>query len=66
MNPKPIKYAIVIILLVAGVALLSKITHKTDTEEIMENLQEIVKNFTDESQQYIIQLSDYLIQYFII
>ena len=34
MNPKPIKYAIVIILLVAGVALLSKITHKTDTEEI--------------------------------
>lgn len=34
MNSKPIKYAIVIILLVAGVALLSKITHKTDTEEI--------------------------------
>ena len=34
MTSKPIKYAIVIILLVAGVALLSKITHKTDTDEI--------------------------------
>ena len=34
MNPKPIKYAIVIILLVAGVALISKITHKTESEEI--------------------------------
>ena len=34
MNSKPIKYAIVIILLVAGVAFLSKITHKTDTDEI--------------------------------
>ncbi len=34
MNPKYIKYAIVIILLVAGVALFSKITHKTDSEVI--------------------------------
>ena len=41
-----------------------KLIEETDTEEIMENLQEIVKNFTDESQQYIIQLSDYLIKYF--
>jgi hypothetical protein len=30
----------------------------------MDNLQEIVKYFTEESQQYIVQLSNYLIKYF--
>ena len=34
MNPKYIKYATIIILLVAGVALVSKIRHKTDTDGI--------------------------------
>ena len=41
-----------------------KLMKETDTEEIMYYLQEIVKCFTDESQQYIVQLSDYLINYF--
>ena len=41
-----------------------KLMEETDTEEIMNNLQEIVKYFTEESQQYIVQLSDYLIKYF--
>ena len=41
-----------------------KLMEETDTEEIMDKLQEIVKYFTVESQQYIVQLSDYLIKYF--
>ena len=41
-----------------------KLMEETDTEEIMNNLQEIVVYFTEESQQYIVQLSDYLIKYF--
>ena len=41
-----------------------KLMEETDTEEIMSNLQEIVKYFTEESQQYIVQLSDYLIKYY--
>ena len=41
-----------------------KLMEETDTEEIMDILQIIVRNFTEESQQYIVQLSDYLIQYF--
>lgn len=41
-----------------------KLMDETDIEEIMDNLQEIVKYFTEESQQYIVQLSDYLIKYF--
>ena len=34
MNKKSIKYAIIIILLIAGVTLISKITHKTDSDEL--------------------------------
>ena len=41
-----------------------KLMDETDIEEIMDNLQEIVKYFTEESQQYIVQLSNYLIKYF--
>ena len=41
-----------------------KLMEETDIEEIMDNLQKIVKYFTEESQQYILQLSDYLIKYF--
>jgi hypothetical protein len=41
-----------------------KLMEETDIEEIMDILQNIVKYFTNESQQYIIQLSDYLINYF--
>ena len=41
-----------------------KLMEETDVEQIMDNLQDIVKNFTEESQQYIIELSDYLIKYF--
>ena len=41
-----------------------KLMEETDIEEIMDNLQEIVKYFTEESQQYITQLSEYLIKYF--
>ena len=41
-----------------------KLMEETDVEQIMDNLQYIVKNFTEESQQYIIELSDYLIKYF--
>ena len=41
-----------------------KLMDETDMEEIMDNLQEIVKYFTEESQQYIVQLSNYLIKYF--
>jgi len=37
---------------------------ETDVEQIMDNLQEVVKYFTNESQQFIIELSDYLIKYF--
>ena len=40
-----------------------KLMEETDTEEIMDNLTQIVKNFTQESQQYIVQLSEYLIKY---
>ena len=41
-----------------------KLMEETDTEEIMDILQMIVKHFTEESQQYIVQLCDYLIKYF--
>ena len=41
-----------------------KLMEETDIEEIMDILQNIVKYFTNESQKYIIQLSDYLINYF--
>jgi len=41
-----------------------KLMDETDMEEIMDNLQEIVKYFTEESQKYIVQLSNYLIKYF--
>ena len=41
-----------------------KLMDETDMEEIMDNLQEIVKYFTEESQKYIVELSNYLIKYF--
>ena len=41
-----------------------KLMEETDLEEIMDSLQEIVKNFTEESKIYIVQLSEYLIKYF--
>ena len=41
-----------------------KLMEETDTEEIMDILQKIVDCFTEESQQYIIKLSEYLIKYF--
>ena len=41
-----------------------KLMEETDIEDIMYILQKIVKYFTNESQQYIKQLSDYLINYF--
>ena len=41
-----------------------KLMEETDLEEIMECLQEIVTNFTEESKIYIVELSEYLINYF--
>ena len=41
-----------------------KLMEETDLEEIMECLQEIVTNFTEESKIYIVELSEYLIKYF--
>ena len=41
-----------------------RLMDETDVEEIMDNLQNVVKFFTVESQQYIKELSDYLIKYF--
>ena len=41
-----------------------KLMEETDLEEIMDSLQEVVKNFTEESKIYIVQLSEYLIKYF--
>ena len=41
-----------------------KLMEETDVEQIMDNLQDIVKYFTEESQQYIVELSDYLTKYF--
>ena len=42
-----------------------KLMDETDVELIMDNLQKIVKYFTEESQQYVVELSDYLIKYFL-
>ena len=41
-----------------------KLMEETDLEEIMDSLQVIVTNFTEESKIYIVELSDYLIKYF--
>ena len=41
-----------------------KLIEETELEEIMDSLQELVKNFTEESKIYIVQLSEYLIKYF--
>ena len=41
-----------------------QLMEETDIEEIMEIIQEIIKNFTEESKDYIVQLSEYLIKYF--
>ena len=41
-----------------------KLMEETDLEEIMESLQEVVINYTEESKIYIVELSDYLIKYF--
>ena len=37
---------------------------ETDLEEIMDSLQDVIQNFTEESKMYIVQLSEYLIKYF--
>ena len=42
-----------------------KLMDETDVELIMDNLQEIIKYFTKESQQYVVELGDYLIKYFL-
>ena len=42
-----------------------KLMEETDLEEIMDSLQEVVQNFTEESKIYIVQLSEYLNKYFI-
>ena len=41
-----------------------KLMEETDLEEIMDSLQEIVINFTEECKNYIVELSEYLIKYF--
>jgi len=41
-----------------------KLMEETDIEEIMDIIQELIKNFTEECKDYIVQLSEYLIQYF--
>ena len=41
-----------------------KLMEETDFEEIMEIIQELIQNFTEESKDYIVQLSEYLIKYF--
>ena len=41
-----------------------KLMDETDLEEIMDSLQEVVRNFTEESKIYIVHLSEYLIKYF--
>ena len=41
-----------------------KLMEETDLEEIVESLQNIIKEFKDETKEYIVQLSDYLIKYF--
>jgi len=41
-----------------------KLMEETELEEIMDSLQDVVKNFTEESKVYIVELSEYLIKYF--
>jgi len=41
-----------------------KLMEETDLEEIVESLQNIIKEFKDETKEFIVQLSDYLIKYF--
>ena len=41
MNTRYIKYATIIILLVAGVVFLSKILHKTDADELTHNTEAV-------------------------
>ena len=41
-----------------------KLMEETDLEDIIESLQNIIKEFKDEAKEYIVQLSDYLIIYF--
>ena len=41
-----------------------KLMEETDLEEIMDSLQDVVTNFTEESKIYIVELSEYLIKYF--
>ena len=41
-----------------------KLMEETDLEEIMNSLQEVIQNFTEESKIYIVHLSEYLIKYF--
>ena len=41
-----------------------KLMEETDLEEIMDSLQDVIQNFTEESKIYIVHLSEYLIKYF--
>ena len=41
-----------------------KLMEETDLEEIMDSLQDVIQNFTEESKMYIVQLSEYFIKYF--
>ena len=41
-----------------------KLMEETDLEEIMDSVQDVIQNFTEESKIYIVQLSEYLIKYF--
>ena len=41
-----------------------KLMEETDLEDIVESLQNIITEFKDETKEYIVQLSDYLIKYF--
>ena len=41
-----------------------KLMEETDLEDIVESLHNIITEFKDETKEYIVQLSDYLIKYF--
>ena len=41
-----------------------KLMDETDLEEIIDSLQDVVQNFTEESKMYIVHLSEYLNKYF--
>ena len=41
-----------------------KLMEETELEEMMDSLQDVIQNFTEESKVYIVYLSEYLIKYF--